>query len=154
MKMTASASRSNPWVAETVEIRKITPEIENVVTYHLAFSNPEIAAGYHFKPKGERVYSHSEQLSGVFNAYNFGVAGDQPNLTVQVSFFKDDEKRGQTEDAPFVAQAAQMALTIFDIPLNIPNFKEPGEYRIEIRVTDHVKNETVTEKIEIVVEGE
>ncbi len=48
--MTASASRSNSWVAETVEIRKITPEIENVVTYHLAFSNPEIAAGYHFKP--------------------------------------------------------------------------------------------------------
>ncbi len=40
----------NPWVAETVEIRKITPEIENVVTYHLAFTHPDVAADYHFKP--------------------------------------------------------------------------------------------------------
>jgi GWxTD domain-containing protein len=110
-------------------------------------------AGYHFKPKGERVYSHSEQLSGVLNAYNYGLEGDQPNLTIQVSFFKGDEPRGQTEDAPFVAQAAQMALTIFDIPLSIPNFKDPGEYKITIVVTDHVKNQTAEEEIEIVVEG-
>ena len=47
-----------------------------------------------------------------------------------------------------------MALTIFDIPLNVPNFKDPGNYRIEIVVTDHVKNEKVTEEIEFVVEGE
>lgn len=40
----------NPWVADTVTIRSITPEIENVVTYHLAFTNPEIAANYHFEP--------------------------------------------------------------------------------------------------------
>lgn len=111
-------------------------------------------AGYYFQPKGERVYSHSEQLSGVLNAYNYGVDGDQPNLTIQVSFFKGEEARGQTEDAPFVAQAEQMALTIFDIPLNIPNFKDPGDYRIKIVVTDHVNNKTVEDEVEFVVEGE
>lgn len=111
-----------------------------------------LLAGYHFRPKGGLVYDHSEQLAGVLNAYNYGVSGDQPNLTLQVAFFKDGEKRGQTEDGPFMAQAPHMALTIFDIPLNIPNFKEPGAYTIELTVTDHIKNETVKEEIEIVVE--
>lgn len=111
-----------------------------------------LLAGYHFKPKADRVYDHSERLSGVLNAYNYGIDGDQPNLTIQVSFFKGDERRGQTEESPFMAQAPQMALTIFDVPLDIPNFEEPGEYRIEIAVTDHVNNETVTEEIEFVIE--
>ena len=111
-----------------------------------------LLGGYHFKPKGERVYNHSEQLAGVLNAYNYGFAGEQPNLTLQVAFFKDGEKRGQTEDAPFTAQAPQFALTIFDIPLSVSNFKEPGNYTIEITVTDHIKNEKLTEEITFVIE--
>ena len=111
-----------------------------------------LLGGYHFKPKGERVYTHSEQLAGVLNAYNYGLDGEQPNLTLQVSFFKDGEKRGQTEDGPFLAQAPLMALTVFDIPLNISRFKEPGDYTIEITVTDHIKNEKLTEEITFVIE--
>ena len=113
-----------------------------------------LLAGHHFKPKGEKVYNHSEQLAGVLFAYNYGVAGDQPNLTSQVLFFKDGEKRGQTADGPFMAQTPSMALTIFDIPLKISSFKEPGDYTIEITVTDHVKNEKLTEEIAFVIEGE
>ena len=113
-----------------------------------------LLAGYHFTPKGERVYNHSEQLAGMLNAYNYGLAGEQPNLTLQVLFFKDGEKRGQTADGPFMAQTPQIALTIFDIPLNVSNFKEPGDYTIEITVTDHVKNEKLTEEIAFVIEGE
>lgn len=41
---------TNTWVASTVEIRAITPEIENVKTYHLAFTNQDVAANYQFKP--------------------------------------------------------------------------------------------------------
>jgi len=48
--VTASVLQPNPWVADTVEIRKITPEIEHVLTYHLAFTNPDVGAGYRFKP--------------------------------------------------------------------------------------------------------
>jgi len=113
-----------------------------------------LLAGYHFEPKGERVYRHSEYLSGVLNAYNYGLAGKKPNLTIQVSFFKDGERRGQTADSPFAAQVPQMALTTFDIPLNIPNFKEPGDYTIEITVTDHIKNEKLTKTIDFAIEGE
>ncbi len=111
-----------------------------------------LLAGYHFKPKGERVYKHSDYLTGVLNAYNYGLDGEQPNLTLQVSFFKDGEKRGQTEDGPFLAQTPLMALTVFDIPLNISRFKEPGDYTIEITVTDHIKNEKLTEEITFVIE--
>ena len=113
-----------------------------------------LLAGYHFKPKGEKIYSHSEYLSGVLNAYNYGLAGEQPSLTIQISFFKDGEKRGQTEESPFAAQASHMALTTFDIPLNIANFEQPGDYTIEITVTDHIKNEKLMETIEFVIEGE
>jgi GWxTD domain-containing protein len=111
-----------------------------------------LLAGYHFRPKGDLVYDHSEQLSGVLNAYNYGIDGEETNLTIQVAFFKDGEKRGQTEDGPFMVQAPQMALTIFDVPLNIPNFKEPGDYTIEVTVTDHINNATVKEEIPIVIE--
>jgi NAD(P)H-flavin reductase len=48
--MAPSVLPPNPWVAETVEIRKITPEIENVVTYQLAFTDPVVASGYRFSP--------------------------------------------------------------------------------------------------------
>jgi NAD(P)H-flavin reductase len=47
---TANALRPDPWVAETVEIRDITPEVESVTTYHLAFTNPDVAARYRFQP--------------------------------------------------------------------------------------------------------
>ena len=47
-----------------------------------------------------------------------------------------------------------MALTTFDIPLNVENFKQPGDYTLEITVTDHIKNEKITETIDFVIEGE
>ena len=110
-----------------------------------------LLAGYHFKPKGERLYNHSEQLAGVLNAYNYGLVGKQPHLTLQIVFFKDGEKRGQTDDGPFIKQTSQMALTIFEIPLNISTFKEPGDYTMKVTVTDHIKNEKLTEEITFVI---
>lgn len=110
--------------------------------------------GYHFTPKREMVYTKKDQLSGVFYAYNYGLEGDKPNLTVQVSFYKDSERRGSTKDEPFMLQSPEMALTIFDIPLNIPNFKDPGNYRVEVKVTDHVSGKTVTKEIPFEIQGD
>ncbi|MGH9333181.1 MAG: hypothetical protein ACRD21_05460, partial [Vicinamibacteria bacterium] len=106
-----------------------------------------LLGGYHFEPKREMVYSHADQLSGVFYAYNYGVAGDKPNLTVHLSFFKDGVARGATKEEPFMLQTGEMALTIFDIPLNIPNFKEPGSYKVAVKVTDHVNQKSLTQEI-------
>lgn len=117
------------------------------------FGNAFLLGGYHFTPKREMVYTTKDQFSGVFNAYNFGVEGDKPELTVQVRFFKDGKTKGQTKEEPFMLQSAEMALTIFDIPLSLPNFKDPGTYRIEVHVMDKIKGERVKEEFELVIEG-
>ncbi len=131
------------------------------------FGNAFVLGGYHFTPKREmvlvqrqnlpeaslRLYTTKDQFSGVFNAYNFGVEGDKPDLTVQVRFFKDGKPRGQTKEEPFMLQSAEVALTIFDIPLSIPNFKDPGVYRIEVHVIDKIKGERLKEEFQLVIEG-
>jgi GWxTD domain-containing protein len=106
-----------------------------------------LLGGYHFTPKREMVYTTKDQLSGVFYAYNYGVSGDKPNLTVHLAFSRDGQGRGATKDEPFMLQTPEMALTIFDIPLNIANFKEPGNYKVTVKVTDHVNQKSLTQEI-------
>jgi GWxTD domain-containing protein len=113
-----------------------------------------LLGGYHFIPKREMVYTTQDQLSGVFYAYNYGVAGDKPNLTVHLSFSKEGQGRGSTKEEPFMLQTAEMALTIFDIPLSIPNFKEPGNYKVTVKVTDHVNQKTLTQDIPFQIQGQ
>lgn len=108
--------------------------------------------GYHFRPKTEMVYTKDQALSGVFSAYNYAKAGEKPNLTLQCKFFREGQARGQTGDEAFMLQADAMALTIFDIPLSIKNFSEPGNYTVELHVTDHVSGSTLKEEIAFVVE--
>ncbi len=106
-----------------------------------------LLGGYHFTPKRQMIYTNQDQLSGVFYAYNYGVEGDKPNLTVHLSFSKEGQGRGATKEEPFMLQTPEMALTIFDIPLSIPNFKEPGNYKVTVKVTDKVTQKTLTEEI-------
>jgi NAD(P)H-flavin reductase len=46
----ASQSAVNPWLAHSVVIDRITPEIEGVATFHLRFADPHTAAAYRFRP--------------------------------------------------------------------------------------------------------
>jgi GWxTD domain-containing protein len=111
-----------------------------------------LLGGYHFTPKREMVYTTKDQLSGVFYAYNYGIAGDKPNLTVHLSFSKEGQGRGATKDEAFMLQTPEMALTIFDIPLSIPNFKEPGAYKVTVKITDHVNQKSITQDIPFTVQ--
>ncbi|HJS75389.1 MAG TPA: hypothetical protein VJ921_13950, partial [Vicinamibacteria bacterium] len=113
-----------------------------------------LLGGYHFKPKREMVYTTKDQLSGVFYAYNYGVEGDKPNLTVHLSFFREGAARGATKEEPFMLQTPEMALTIFDIPLSIANFKEPGNYKVTVKVTDQVTKKTITQDIPFEIKAE
>jgi hypothetical protein len=112
-----------------------------------------LLGGYHFTPKREMIYTTQDQLSGVFYAYNYGVAGDKPNLTVHLAFSRDGQARGATKEEPFMLQTPEMALTIFDIPLSIPNFKEPGNYKVTIKVTDQVTKKVITQDIPFQIQG-
>ena len=40
----------HPWVAHSVRIEAIRPEVPGVTTYDLAFDNPQVAAAYRFAP--------------------------------------------------------------------------------------------------------
>ncbi len=113
-----------------------------------------LLGGYHFTPKREMVYTSKDQLAGVFYAYNYGVEVDKPNLTVHLSFSKEGEGRGATKDEPFMLQTPEMALTIFDIPLSIANFKEPGNYKVTVKVTDHVTKKAITQEISFQVQAQ
>ncbi|MCH9653684.1 MAG: FAD/NAD(P)-binding protein [Planctomycetes bacterium] len=45
-----SNAQPNPWVPQTARIREITPEVDNVATYHLTLVDPAAANAYHFQP--------------------------------------------------------------------------------------------------------
>ena len=62
------------------------------------------------------------------------------------------EPRGKTAEEPFMAQSPEIALTIFDVPLDIANFEEPGNYKLEVRVTDQTNQNVLTEELELVIE--
>ena len=87
-------------------------------------------------PKSEMIYNHTEQLAGVLNVYNYGLAGEQPNLTLQVAFFKDGEKRGQTEDGPFMAMSSEMALTVVTNGVNIAVIGAHGYFSASTGLAD------------------
>lgn len=41
---------ANPWLAQTVTIQSITPEVDSVATYRLAFRDPQTGSRYRFAP--------------------------------------------------------------------------------------------------------
>lgn len=51
MNATLAASRpANPWLSDAARIHAITPEIEGVLTYHLAHVDPKVQTAYECRP--------------------------------------------------------------------------------------------------------
>lgn len=107
-----------------------------------------VLGGYQFTPKPDTIYKKTDQLSGVFNAYGYGVGEGGPNLTTRYVFLQDGEEKGQTPDEPFISVSEEAAITVFDMPLIS---LEPGDYTFRIQVTDHVKNEVITQDIDFIL---
>jgi hypothetical protein len=107
-----------------------------------------VIGGYQFTPKPDTIYKKTDRLSGVFNAYGYGVGDGEPSLTTQYTFLRDGEERGQTQEEPFISMSAEAAITVFDLPLSS---LEPGHYTFRIQVTDHVKNEVITQDIDFIL---
>jgi len=111
-----------------------------------------ILAGSHLTPKRTRNYKTTDDLQGIYYAYNF-VAEGGPQLTAQYKFFLGEEGRGQTAEEPVQLVNETFAVVPFGFPLSIPNFKEPGDYRVEIHLTDKKTGDKVTGEIEFTIEG-
>jgi NAD(P)H-flavin reductase len=85
----AAAIATNPWLAREARIERITPEVDDVQTYHLQFTDPEVQADYRFTAgqfnmlyvpgvgeiaigvsadpevaEGERTWDHTIRLAG------------------------------------------------------------------------------------------
>ena len=69
---------------------------------------------------------------------------------MQFVFSQDGARRGQTKNSPVPASSV-VAIGVMDVPLS--SF-EPGKYSVQLRVTDHVKNEVVTEDIAFEIVGD
>ena len=95
------------------------------------------------------TYKTSDTLGIFYFVYGYGLDPEtgQPSLTEQYIFFKDGKRLTQTavqqlpaEDESAVGNAV-IALSHF----------EPGNYKVQIKVVDKVKEETLTEEIEFVL---
>jgi hypothetical protein len=95
-----------------------------------------------------------EQAIGLFFfVYGLGVGPDgQPKITGQYVFFRDGEKKGQTGDSELQANETQ-AVGNAEIPLSIPNFDEPGEWKMQVKVTDHILKKTLRTEVDFVIDG-
>ncbi len=96
-----------------------------------------------------------EQAIGLFFfVYGLGVGPDgQPKITGQYVFFRDGEKKGQTGDSALQANE-QQAVGNAEIPLSIPNFDEPGAWKMQVKVTDHILKKTLRTEVDFIIVGE
>jgi GWxTD domain-containing protein len=104
-----------------------------------------VIGGYHFVPKLDAVYQKTDQLSGVFQAYGYGIGEEGANLTARYLLYRDGEPAGKTQDEPFISAGETFAITVFDIPLE--GF-EPGKYLLKIQVSDHVNGKMLTKELQ------
>ncbi len=88
----SGADTPNPWLAHTVQIDNITPEVEGVATYHLVFQDQHNRAAYRFSP-------------GQFNMLYLPGAGE---IAISIS----DDPRNQESCAHTVREAGNVTRTL------------------------------------------
>ncbi len=99
-------------------------------------------------------YTKQSSIGLFFFIYGLGVdANGKPNITGQYSFYRGGTKKGQTGSENLPADANQ-AVGNAEIPLSIPNFDEPGDWRMHIEVKDKVLNKTLTQDVDFVLVDE
>ena len=99
-----------------------------------------------FRPA--RTFTQKDTLGFFFFVYGLGFdAGAKPNVTGQYIFYKDGKRNGQTKEEPLLAEGNH-AVGNAEIPLS--SF-EPGNYRIEVKVTDRALNQVTIKDVEFVL---
>ena len=74
-------------------------------------------------------------------------AGGKPRVTGQCIFYRDGKRTGQTKEERLVTEADH-AVGNAEIPLS--GF-EPGNYRMEVRVSDRVAGQITIKDVEFVI---
>lgn len=125
--------------------------------------HPYALGGAEIVPARDTIFSSTDNLSLVFFVYNLLTSADgKPNATIDYNFFK--QSMGGSE---FYQATAPQELNIDTLPdafdlgsfggqlpasqaVPLASFPE-GAYRLEIRVTDHLADQTLIEDLAFVV---
>ena len=98
-----------------------------------------------FTPSGGKAYKPTDDLGILFFVYGFGLDEQgQPKLSTDYIFFRDGKQQSQIADQSLQANPSQ-AVAGLEVPLADFGF---GNYQVEIKVTDHVTNKVITDRVE------
>lgn len=115
-------------------------------------SQPFTISGYKITPSLTRTFGKADVFNFVFFVYNEGAKDDKPDLTIDLSVYKDgatsvmarmkpQDFNAQTLPVEFSMKAGHVISVGQGIPLK--EF-ESGHYRLEIKVTDKTNGTSVT----------
>lgn len=155
---------SKALTTSSVIIAKSLDPAPEQLTGQQQLEQPFTISGYRIVPSFTPTISQAGELLFVFFIYNEGVAASgKPDLEVEYNFFR------AAEDKPFTRLATQSfnATTLpgqFDlnaghqvfvgqgIPLKSPQMTfAPGEYRLEVKITDKTNSQTITRNVPFTV---
>ena len=136
--------------------KSVDPAGAGQLTYEQQLEQPYTVAGYKITPAPTATFSKTGELLWVYYIYNEGAAAaGKPDLHVEYAFFRP------TEDKPFVSMAptdynattlpkefdlakGHMVFVAQGVPLTT---FEPGDYKIQIKITDKSNNQSVTRDV-------
>jgi hypothetical protein len=107
-------------------------------------SGPFVIGGTKVRPSVNQTFTRDQTLGIYMQIYNLGIdtKTHRPSLNVQYDISKDGKKiLSQPEDPAKWASAARQITLQKEMPLKL---LQPGKYMVEIKVTDNVKNQTVS----------
>jgi hypothetical protein len=125
---------------------------------------PFVFSGYKVTPSFSTTLPKSEELLFVFFIYNEGVAASgKPDLDVEYNFFRGAEEKPFTKLASqafnsttlpgeFNINSGHQVFVGQGVPLNNPQVPfVAGDYRLEIKITDKIKGQTITRNVPFTV---
>jgi hypothetical protein len=131
--------------------------IQPAASGQTAEDDPYIFGQMQIVPSKDGKYKKTDTLSVVYWVYGAtGDAAGKPDLTVENSF---NQKTGDGEK--FFNKTQPQALNAsspYNVSMGVPNFLEvplvsfaPGDYRLEIKITDKPSGKTVTQNVNFTV---
>src|SRR2546422_10805754 len=108
-------------------------------------SGPFVIGGSRVRPNVSRTFTRDQTLGIYMQVYNLAVDPQthRPSAEVQYEIAKEGKSvLTQAEQVAKMQNAAQQSTLQKKMPLNS---LQPGKYSVQIKVTDNVKNQTITQ---------
>jgi GWxTD domain-containing protein len=104
-----------------------------------------------FTPAGSRAFRPTDDLGILFFLYGFSLDdGGEAHLTGDYVLYRDGEEQARLPTQSLQAGSTQAVANV-QIPLTT---FEPGNYQVDVQITDHVANKTLSERIDFILEPE